>query len=341
MAKTVQRLCRIAEAGLSRVAMPMFDPRRTRQFLIFLGNAASGVVAVVVTFFGVILTDKAGPLAPVLALVMVPALATSIWRSDLKLRGREPDLTKRVGWQVFWVLIAWDAVGIALAGFFVFFALSAMAPVPHSHDTAGVLALIVISVAFVLALWFTRVRSRRMVDLLWPLPGMPERGAEKTSSRRNFWRNLLISAAVVICVLFLAALFIPTLDGPNTRRRANEAVAVGSLRRITALQNEYAASHSTKGFACQLPLLKAGAHNNEGYDSDALLLTEEHVGYRIAFVGCEPEPNGVVTRYRIAAVPLEPGKSGVQAFCIDETGSLWYDASGSAENCLASRRTID
>jgi hypothetical protein len=71
------------------------------------------------------------------------------------------------------------------------------------------------------------------------------------------------------------------------------------------------------------------------------LLTGEHVGYRIAFVGCEPEPNGVVTRYRIAAVPLEPGKSGVQAFCIDETGSLWYDASGSAENCLASRRTID
>jgi hypothetical protein len=242
---------------------------------------------------------------------------------------------------VFWILIAWDGVLITFMGFFLFFAFSAMAPVPHSHDTAGMAFLIVVPAAFVLALWFTWVRSRRMLDLLWPPPVMPEGGAEKTSSRRNFWRILLISAAVVICVLFLAALFIRTLDGPNRRRRANEAVAVGSLRRITALQYEYAASHSTKGFACQLPLLKSGARYNEDYDSDALLLTGEYVGYRIAFVACEPEPNGVVTRYRIAAVPLEPGKSGVRAFCIDETGALWYDASGSAENCLASRRTID
>jgi hypothetical protein len=158
MAKAMQRLCGIAEAELSRVAMPMSDRRTTQQLRIFLGNAASGVVAVVVTVFGVILTEKAGPLAPVLALVMVPALATSIWYSDLKLLGREPDLAKRVGWQVFWVLIAWDAVGIALAGFFVFFAFSAMAPVPHSHDTAGVLALSVVPAAFVLALWFTWVR---------------------------------------------------------------------------------------------------------------------------------------------------------------------------------------
>lgn len=319
----------------------MPDLRRKRLISLFLVNVASGVATVVVIFFGFLLSEKMGPLPPLLILAAVPAAAVGIWRSDLKLRGREPDLAKQVSRQVLWVLIAWDAVGIAVAGFFVFFALSAMAPVPHSHDTAGVLALIVISAAFVSALWFTWVRSRRMADLLWPLPGTPERGAEKTSSRRNFWPNLLISAAVVICVFFLAALFIRILDGPNRRRRASEAVAVGSLRRLTALQYEYAASHSTKGFACQLPLLKSGARYNEDYDSDALLLTGEYVGYRIAFVACEPEPNGVVTRYQISAVPLEPGKSGVRAFCIDETGSLWYDPSGSAENCLASRRTID
>jgi len=32
----------------------------------------------------------------------------------------------------------YPAVAIAVAGFFIFFASSAMAPVPHSHDTAGV-----------------------------------------------------------------------------------------------------------------------------------------------------------------------------------------------------------
>ncbi len=65
------------------------------------------------------------------------------------------------------------------------------------------------------------------------------------------------------------------------------------------------------------------------------------MGYRIMFAGCGPEANGVVTRYRIAAVPLEPRKSGVRAFCTDETGALWFDASGSADNCLVSRRTIE
>jgi hypothetical protein len=163
----------------------------------------------------------------------------------------------------------------------------------------------------------------------------------KTSSLRNFWRNLLISVAVVFCIFLFGSLFIPTLDGPNSRRRANEAVAVGSVRRITTLQNDYAASHPAKGFACQLRLLKPTAPNRDDYDSDAFLLSGERVGYRITFAGCEPEPNGVVTRYRIAAVPLEPGKSGVRAFCTDETGALWFEPSGSAENCLASRRTIE
>jgi hypothetical protein len=49
----------------------------------------------------------------------------------------------------------------------------------------------------------------------------------------------------------------------------------------------------------------------------------------------------LVMRYRAIAVPLEPGKSGVRAFCTDQTGALWYDPSGSPENCLATRRTID
>jgi hypothetical protein len=317
----------------------MLDRRRRQQLLIFLGNVVSGVVTPVVSFAALASGDDNGPPAAALIFVVGPLLGTCGWRFALERRGRESDQARRVAWQAFWVLIAWEAVPIAFLGALLLLVLTDI--LSGRQGSGSMLIATVFSVLVALALWFTWVKSRRMADLLWPLPGMPERSAEKASSRRNFWRNLLISAAVVICVLFLAALFIPTLDGPYSRRRANEAVAVGSLRRVTALQNEYAASHSTKGFACQLPLLKAGAHNNEGYDSDALLLTGERAGYKIAFVGCEPEPNGVVTRYRVAAVPLEPGKSGVKAFCIDETGSLWYDARGSAENCLASRRTID
>jgi hypothetical protein len=59
-------------------------------------------------------------------------------------------------------------------------AFSAMAPVPHSHNTAGAIALIVIPTLAVLVIWFTWVMSRRMLDVLWPLPGMPQRDSEST-----------------------------------------------------------------------------------------------------------------------------------------------------------------
>jgi hypothetical protein len=98
----------------------------------------------------------------------------------------------------------------------------------------------------------------------------------RTFSLGKFWRNPLIVAAGVICILCLAALCIPTLDGPNSRRRANEAVAVGKLRRITVLQKDYAASHSAKGFACQLSLLKPPAPTEGDYDPDAFLLLADH-----------------------------------------------------------------
>ena len=74
MAKTVQRLCRIAEAKLSLVAMPMFDRRRTRQLLLFLGNVVSGVVTPVVTFAVVAWSDDMDPLAVALTFVVAPTL---------------------------------------------------------------------------------------------------------------------------------------------------------------------------------------------------------------------------------------------------------------------------
>jgi hypothetical protein len=167
----------------------------------------------------------------------------------------------------------------------------------------------------------------------------PGEGAARTSSLGKNSRDLLIVVAVVFSILLLAAIFIPTLDGPNGRLAARESVAVGKLRRITTLQNDYAASHPTAGFACRLPLLKSTASTVGDYDS--FLLSVDHVGYRIALTGCEPEADGIVTRYQVTAVPLEPAKSGVRAFCTDQTGGLWYDAKGSAENCLAVRRTIN
>jgi hypothetical protein len=164
-------------------------------------------------------------------------------------------------------------------------------------------------------------------------------GHQKASPRR-FWRTFLISIVVGIGVLSLAALFIPTLDGPNSRRIAREAAAVGSLYRITALQNDYAAAHPAMGFACQLPSLKPSSYAKDDTQLDELL-SGDYAGYKISLTGCAPEPGGVVTQYRVTAVPLEPEKSDVRAFCADQTGVLWYDADGSAEKCLSVRRKIN
>ncbi len=158
---------------------PMLDRRMKRLILLFLGNVASGVVTVGVIFFGVVWTADNGPLGPLLVIVGVPAVGIQGWRIGLKRRKRDPAEAKQVARQAFWVLIAWEAVALVVVGIFVYVAFSAMAPVPHFDHWKTVVQNIAISAAVVLVLRFTWVRSRRMLDLLWPLPGMSQRGSEE------------------------------------------------------------------------------------------------------------------------------------------------------------------
>jgi hypothetical protein len=164
-------------------------------------------------------------------------------------------------------------------------------------------------------------------------------GKHRPSIKKRL-RTIFLALAAVVFVLGVAALSIPVMDGPHSRRNANEAVAVGHLRRITTLQTEYATSHATKGFSCELAKLKTEAPPNGDYDTDQFLMSGTWSGYNLALTGCEVGPDGEVVRYRVTAVPREPGKSGVRAFCTDQSGLLWYDSDGSGEKCLASRRLL-
>jgi hypothetical protein len=155
----------------------MLDRRRTRQLLLFLGNVVSGVVTPVVAFAFIASQDDRGPLAAGLLYVVAPALTTCGWRFALERRGRERDQAKRVAWQAFWVLIAWEAVPIVFVGTVIVLALAAN--VSGRDDwSSTVILILAFSAPAGLALWFTWVKSRRMVDLLWPLPGVPQRGSE-------------------------------------------------------------------------------------------------------------------------------------------------------------------
>jgi cytochrome bd-type quinol oxidase subunit 2 len=155
----------------------MLDRRRTRQLLIFFGNVVSGVVTPVGAFAVIASGDDNGPFAAALIFVVAPALTICGWTFSLGRQGRERDLAKRVARQAFWVLIAWEAVPIVFLGTVLALILTDI--VTGRNDwSETVILILTFSAAAGLALWFTWVRSRRMADLLWPLPGMRERGSE-------------------------------------------------------------------------------------------------------------------------------------------------------------------
>jgi hypothetical protein len=120
----------------------------------------------------------------------------------------------------------------------------------------------------------------------------------------------------------------------------NESAAVGGLRKINTLENQYAASHADKGFACELSLLRPIEAVTDPYDPTSALLGGKWSGYRFSVFRCTPGPNGIVLHYEITAVPVRPYSTGVRAFCTDESGKIFYDHNSSLSQCLASRQVI-
>lgn len=135
----------------------------------------------------------------------------------------------------------------------------------------------------------------------------------------------------VASVLILAAILIPHFTVSTLAR--NEANAMESLHALTKLQHRYATEYPLKGFACDFVQLKTGALSNGENGHEGFLNSDSFEGYKFSLSGCEADPNGVAVRYKATAVPLQPGKTGVRAFCTDQTGELFYGASGTAESC--------
>ncbi len=135
---------------------------------------------------------------------------------------------------------------------------------------------------------------------------------------------------------------LPTLDGPHRRQFANESVSVAKLRTINRRQSLYSAAHPNQGFACELSRLKSAERAKDSdYDPEEFLVSGTYSGYRFVVVNCQAGHIGVVTHYEVAAVPIEPGRSGFRAFCTDDSGLLWYDNDGSTEDCLARRQPLE
>jgi len=113
----------------------------------------------------------------------------------------------------------------------------------------------------------------------------------------------------------------------------DEVSAVNGLRELTSLETRYATEHPSKGFTCDLALLKTEVPSNRDPTHDGFLFSDAFEGYKFSLTGCEADAEGVVVRYKATAVPVSPGKTGVRAFCTDQTGELRFGVSESPETC--------
>lgn len=118
-------------------------------------------------------------------------------------------------------------------------------------------------------------------------------------SRFRITRLGVALSLTILAVFLWAAISIPLR---HSELRANEAAAVNSLRTIHSAQPQR--------FSCSF----ANSHNS---------------GYIFAITNCDRE------RYTITAVPEQKGKTGIRAYCMNESGTVRFSRSGNAQDCLS------
>jgi hypothetical protein len=143
--------------------------------------------------------------------------------------------------------------------------------------------------------------------------------------------------AIIPFILIIAAIAIPNLL--RARMAANESSAIHLVREINTAEVMYRTAYRDVGFTCNLSSL--GGNKSSVPSSEQAQLLEDRVtsgevhGYRLELRNCaNSEADG--NKYQVVAYPVVRHQTGVRAFCSDETAVVRVDASGSADDCLAS-----
>jgi type IV pilus assembly protein PilA len=143
--------------------------------------------------------------------------------------------------------------------------------------------------------------------------------------------------AIIPFILIIAAIAIPNLL--RARMAANESSAVAGVMALNTAEITYQSQYSKVGFTCSLSALGGRGLSAPSGDHaqliDDRLASGEKFGYRFELRNCvNSETDG--HKYQVVAYPLVRNQTGVRAFCSDETQVVKVDASGSADDCLAS-----
>ena len=167
----------------------------------------------------------------------------------------------------------------------------------------------------------------------------PKATERRKSTQWKLWTK--ISLAFIFVFAAVLVVFTQSFHDKYFGMAKNEATAVSTLKKINTLERQYAATHPTKGFACELPSLQQAGKTRDPYDGTTALLAGEWSGYKFTVASCTAERNGTIAHYEVTAAPIKPGGTGAHAFCTDDSGRLFYDNGGSPAQCLALRRALD
>jgi len=138
-------------------------------------------------------------------------------------------------------------------------------------------------------------------------------------SRKKFFFGVAVAAAILLGYLAFRMLW-----GLLTLGYVDSAIV--RVRAISAAEDEFAKAHP-EGYTCVLSQLPSSKEV-------ARLLIPGGIdnGYAFEIVGCRAEgPGKPDSTYHITARPL---RSGLPAFCTDQSGVLKSGQSGSVEECV-------
>jgi prepilin-type N-terminal cleavage/methylation domain-containing protein len=127
----------------------------------------------------------------------------------------------------------------------------------------------------------------------------------------------LIELLIVVAVIgIIAAIAVPNFV--QSKKAANEASAIGSVRSLITAQITYASTVGAGNFASGLAELQGSGFIDE------VLGAGQKDGYDIVTVG-----NGS-TSFTVNADPVQPGATGERRFYGDQTGVIRYNVSATA-----------
>lgn len=132
----------------------------------------------------------------------------------------------------------------------------------------------------------------------------------------------LVEIMIVVAIIgLLAIIAVPVFI--RTRINANEQMLRGDLRSFSSASESYQTTQNPPAYAPNIAMLVGQGYLDSGWSNNG----RRH-GYSFTYaVGPEN------ATYSIVGTPVIPNVTGVNDYCIDQTGAVYVNAQGAASGC--------